>query len=629
VAVAAAYDAAIEASQENTFFQLESFLEIVEDDSSLYQPVTDTVGVLLETVLRTAADSAIGRKATSQATKKHAWFWDLELRELARRRRQCYRLYITSGDTRVRERMREELSNIKRIIKRLVRHKKRQAYQKFMDDLEGDSFVEMSRKIKSINRARSQRMSGLPSSPETVQATEDHFSKVFAGLPCDDDTSEAERRQLAGLDLLDSDMPRLLDAFSVDNVQLALDEMPRRKAAGKDGIPPELLKAADTAPMLAEAFRMFARFGVVPSEWRRALICPIYKRKGGTADPANYRPIALLSVIRKVFEKCLLRHLRETTRPPSLFQGGFRTKRGTLDQIATLLELQRGQRRRGQSARLAFLDIKGAYDSVARDRLWIKCADHGVKKNEMALLRGLFDEPRVSVLVGQSETAEFAGRAGIQQGSSISPWLYTMFMDDLIEELARSGHGVKLCDTLAIKVPCLFFADDIALTGSNWPDLAAMLAICETHARTNRYQYGAAKCEVLRPQGTTSSLVPPMRLDGQRLTTTESFVYLGLPICSEGIDTAAWLRRAEKKGRAAIAGLRRLGLHEKGFAWQTAVRLYRTFIRPTMEYGLALMNVASPRLKWLEGIQLDALRNSTTPSEIAAKRGKTVEEIFG
>ncbi|RKP05517.1 hypothetical protein THASP1DRAFT_5796, partial [Thamnocephalis sphaerospora] len=98
-------------------------------------------------------------------------------------------------------------------------------------------------------------------------------------------------------------------------VRKALRRTPRKKAAGVDDIPPELLRGADTAPALARFFQVYAKLRCVPLQWSRAIICPIYKRKGSTADPANYRPIALLPVLRKVFEACLLVYLRDNTRP--------------------------------------------------------------------------------------------------------------------------------------------------------------------------------------------------------------------------------------------------------------------------------------------------------------------------
>ncbi len=48
--------------------------------------------------------------------------------------------------------------------------------------------------------------------------------------------------------------------------------------------------------------------GEVPQDWLKAIICPIFK-KGDPEDAANYRPVSLPSVLRKIFGKWLKKAL--------------------------------------------------------------------------------------------------------------------------------------------------------------------------------------------------------------------------------------------------------------------------------------------------------------------------------
>jgi hypothetical protein len=59
-----------------------------------------------------------------------------------------------------------------------------------------------------------------------------------------------------------------------------------------------------------------------------------------------------------------------------------------------------------------------------------------------------------------------------------------------------------------------------------------------------------------------------------------------------GVDAAEWQRHALRRTRGAMASPHRLGLHHRGFSWQTGVYLYKTFARPCMEYGVALFQPA-------------------------------------
>jgi len=116
-------------------------------------------------------------------------------------------------------------------------------------------------------------------------------------------------------------------------------------------------------------------------------------------------------------------------------------------------------------------------------------------------------------------------------------------------------------------------------------------------------------CEVLRLDDGAEDQ-PILQLSGQDLRVTDKFIYLGLPICASGIDKLEWRARAKRKANIAVANLRRLGLHRRGFSWQNSVYLYKTFVRPTMEYGLALMPPTRSLVSELERIQMDVLREA-------------------
>ena len=90
------------------------------------------------------------------------------------------------------------------------------------------------------------------------------------------------------------------------------------------------------------------------------MIVPVYKNKGDPLDVKNYRPIALTSSLRRVFERVIATSMNAFDRQLHISQGGFRKKRSTLDQIAMLQEICRHH----PAAYHAFLDIQAAYDCV-------------------------------------------------------------------------------------------------------------------------------------------------------------------------------------------------------------------------------------------------------------------------
>ncbi|CAH1995547.1 unnamed protein product [Acanthoscelides obtectus] len=112
---------------------------------------------------------------------------------------------------------------------------------------------------------------------------------------------------------------------TVRRVLLSLDI---NKASGPDLIPAIVLKrcAAELAPVLSRLFQISYESGTFPENWKFA--------HGSKTDPYNYRPIALLSVLSKVMERCINRELLDYLERHSLIsdrQYGFRHQRTTGD----------------------------------------------------------------------------------------------------------------------------------------------------------------------------------------------------------------------------------------------------------------------------------------------------------
>ena len=83
-----------------------------------------------------------------------------------------------------------------------------------------------------------------------------------------------------------------------------------KKATGLDKIPSKLLKMAAgiIAPSLTAIFSKLILIGIYPNEWKTAKVTPSFK-KGIKSDPNNYRPISVIPIVSKVFEKIVYNQL--------------------------------------------------------------------------------------------------------------------------------------------------------------------------------------------------------------------------------------------------------------------------------------------------------------------------------
>lgn len=373
-----------------------------------------------------------------------------------------------------------------------------------------------------------------------------------------------------------------LEHFPYVAICEAIQRLANGKASGISGIPAEVLKAAGqtVAEPLHTMFSFCLKHKVVPTSWCRARIHPVPK-KGDLSSIANYRPISLTEVPRKLFESLLLPVVKAYAEPLAVEQGGFRAARGTLDQIATLQEWICQSKAAKAERYMAFLDIKAAYDQVDRAILWQSCRAKRIPEDVISMLQALFDRNRARVAVNGQESEEFPISSGVLQGSLLSPLLYSVFIDDLADALNASG--VKCGVTIGGRpYRLLLYADDIVLLANSKAGLRKMLTVCEKHSADKRYRFNVAKCEVV------ASAPGSFEIYSQPLPRSDSFVYLGCPFAKDGIDWEGHFKRMGAKALTAADSLNQSGVNGRGLGVSVALSVFRTFIRPVLEYGLAL-----------------------------------------
>ena len=116
---------------------------------------------------------------------------------------------------------------------------------------------------------------------------------------------------------------------------------------------------------------MTFEIGVVPEDWRSAVIVPLYKGKGERTECKNYRGISLLSVVGKIYAGNLVNRVRRVT--GGLIddeQGRFRAGRGYVDQIFTLKQIGKEAREKKRRGYMGFINLERVYDRVNRQALW-------------------------------------------------------------------------------------------------------------------------------------------------------------------------------------------------------------------------------------------------------------------
>ena len=267
----------------------------------------------------------------------------------------------------------------------------------------------------------------------------------------------------------------------------AVAHMQNGKATGADGVPAEVYKNSKVAnELLFKFLQKVWDKEHVPTELVVGIFVMIFK-KGQKDNCANYRCICLLNHAYKILSVVLMRRLvMECDHFLSEWQAGFRAGRGCRDNILLLRLLYDYIIKGKKKCVVTFIDYKAAFDSVSHKFIDMVLTRAGASRKCRAIFRAIYDASkgivRVNGILGQKvySNAFNIGR-GVVQGDIVSPLLFILALDQLIQCYDKSGNGVKCGDELTYRV--LGYADDAAMTEDFIEEMTARLTTLANESR--------------------------------------------------------------------------------------------------------------------------------------------------
>jgi endonuclease/exonuclease/phosphatase (EEP) superfamily protein YafD len=580
---------------------VESMIEEID-----LQNVNADAGALVDTANATfiAAMYSALEMVGKPAKRRPYWedFWSGHLADLARQRRRLLRR-ARQASFRVWRTLQNQVMKLNRAIKKEIRRRKRQGFLKFAEEIGRLPGSEVLATIKAISRRRAAK---APEGATTIEALVDHFRSAFRA------TDIPHSWPIASMDGLEDTTRVWMDQGSF-GTWMAMLSCSRRKSPGPDGLTIEHFLDVDkhmnrkrkppnqTARTLDRLFHLAWKSGITPKSWNEARLVPIFKNKGSVTEASNYRPISMTSTIRKIFERAIMEHVRSIIEPLDICQGGFRRCRGTVEQAVNLHEICLDIRRKTRKwPSIGFLDIKSAYDRVDHMLLWQRLRDIQCPPRTLDIIRSLFHQSSIRIEYNGEVSDRIYTTCGVMQGAILSPMLYALYIDTLPQTLRDCGMGWQIGGT---DVPCLLFADDVALIATTTTQLQQMLDISARHAEENRYTWAPAKCEAVGPETTQE-----LKLNGQTVRWSPTFKYLGIWFQCTGYDTGKHIKDRVEKTQRGIQAMRSIGMNAHGYRMHTNLLIYKGMIRPKLEYGVIGMKISAKEMKQLQKVQNQALR---------------------
>ena len=138
-----------------------------------------------------------------------------------------------------------------------------------------------------------------------------------------------------------------------------------------------------------------------------------------------------------------------------------------------------------------FLDVQKAYDTVWRDGLWLKLWDLGVKGKMWRVIKSMYEASRSAVLLDGEKSSVFSVEQGVAQGCSLSPILFSVFINDLLREVEEAGLGVQLCNGKSIGG--MLFADDFVGFSDSKEKLQKLIDVVHSYCNKWRLKANVSK----------------------------------------------------------------------------------------------------------------------------------------
>ena len=242
-------------------------------------------------------------------------------------------------------------------------------------------------------------------------------------------------------------MQPVLENIEIDpsKVLKIIRSLGSNKAHGWDSLSVSMIKLCDAEIVipLCVIYENCLATGKFPEIWKKANVLPIHKKERRQVKN-DYRPISLLPICGKIFEKlildCIYEHLTYNQLiTPS--QSGFRPGELTINQLLYITHRIHTafEEYPSRETRAVFLDISKAFDKVWHEGLIFKLKSNGISGPLLVLIVSYLSKCKQRVVLNGKSSNWSSISASASRGLVLGPLFFLVYINDLVENVSSDA----------------------------------------------------------------------------------------------------------------------------------------------------------------------------------------------